>query len=43
MAQNETGDVIRSVKQTNPGEVLQISLSDGTLTTTVTEIKENAL
>lgn len=43
MAQNEAGDVIRSIKQTGRGEVLQICLGDGTLKTTVTEIKENAL
>ena len=43
VAQNEAGEVIRSVTQTVPGDTLQISLSDGSLAATVTEIKENAL
>ena len=43
MAQNEAGEVIRSVKQVEPGDALTVSFSDGTLTTTVTEMKENAL
>ena len=43
MAQNEEKTVVRSVKQTQTGEQLFVSLSDGVLTTTVTEIKENAL
>ena len=43
MTQNESGEVIRSVRQTTPGDTLQISLSDGSLTATVTEIKENVL
>ena len=43
MVQNEAGDVVRSVKKTQSGEVLQISFSDGSVTATVTEIKENGL
>ena len=43
MAQNEEGMVVRSVKQTKIGDRLMVSVSDGVLTTTVTEIKENAL
>ena len=43
MAQNDAGEVIRSVNQTKPGDALKISLSDGILTTTVTRIEENAL
>jgi len=43
MTQNDSGTVIRSVKQTEIGESLRISLNDGVLLTTVTDIKENAL
>ena len=43
MAQNEEGTVVRSVEQTKIGDRLMVSVSDGVLTTTVTEIKENAL
>ena len=43
MVQDESGELVRSVKQTNTGDNLVVSLGDGTLTTTVTEIKENAL
>ena len=43
MAQNEDKVVVRSVKQTKTGEQLYVSLSDGVLSTTVTEIKENVL
>lgn len=43
MAQNENRDVVRSVKQAKPGACLHIYLSDGVLSTTVTDIKENAL
>ena len=43
MAQNEEGTVVRSVQQTKIGDQLMVSVSDGVLTTTVTEIKENAL
>ena len=43
MAQDGEGNVIRSVKRVAVGDVMQISLGDGNLTTTVTEIKENGL
>lgn len=43
MVQNEEDTVVRSVKQTKLGEQISVSLSDGVLTTTVTDIKENAL
>ena len=43
MAQNEEGTVVRSVEQTKIGDRLMVSVSNGVLTTTVTEIKENAL
>ena len=43
MAQDEAGMVVRSVGQTKIGDRLEISVSDGILTTTVTDIKENAL
>ena len=43
MVQDENGEVVRSVKQTNSDACLSVVLGDGTLTTIVTEIKENAL
>ena len=43
MAQREDGTVVRSVAQIAPGEQLTVSLSDGVLNTTVTDIKENVL
>ena len=43
MAQSEDNVVVRSVSQTNIGDRLYVSVSDGVLTTTVTEIKESAL
>ena len=43
MAQNEEKTVVRSVKQIAPGDKLYVSVSDGVLTTTVTDLKENAL
>lgn len=42
MAQDENRNVIRSVKQVVIGETVYISLSDGELSATVTEVKENA-
>ena len=42
MAQDKDKNVIRSVQQTAIGEALYISLSDGTVTAMVTELKENA-
>ena len=35
------GEVVRSVKQTAKGDTLEITLSDGSITASVTEIKEN--
>ena len=43
MAQDLDKNVIRSVKQTAIGVPLYISLSDGVVSTTVTEIRENGL
>lgn len=43
MVQNSGGDVIRSVKQTTTGGAVEITLRDGTVSATVTQIKENAL
>ena len=43
MVQDEENNVIRSVKQSKVGESLFISLSDGAVLATVTEIKENTL
>ena len=43
MAMNEENAVISSVKQVKTGDVLHVSVSDGVLTSTVSEIKENAL
>lgn len=41
MAQSADGSVIRSVDQVRPGHILKISLSDGQLTASVTEVKED--
>ena len=41
MAQNERGEVIRSVHQAELGERIQVSLSDGKLFATVMDKKEN--
>lgn len=41
MAQSADGSVIRSVDQVRPGDILKISLSDGQLTASVTEVKED--
>ena len=41
MAQTEGGEILRSVKQTQAGEHLTVSLSDGKLTAQVLEVKEN--
>ena len=40
MTQTDSGDVIRSVKQTAPGDPIRISLSDGRIEATVTDVKE---
>lgn len=41
MTQNESGEVVRSVKQVDPGDPVRILVSDGTLNATVTEIVED--
>ena len=41
MAENDEKVLVRSVKQTAPGEKLFVSVSDGVITATVTDIKEN--
>ena len=41
MTQTERGEVVRSVSQIIPGDSIRISLSDGVLGATVTEVKEN--
>ena len=41
MAQTEEGSVLKSVSQVNPGDNIKISISDGTLSAAVTEVKEN--
>ena len=43
MAQDKEKNVIRSAKQIAVGQMLDISLSDGVVSATVTEIKENTL
>ena len=43
MTQTEDGGVIRSVQQVQPGDQIQISLSDGRVSAAVTDVKENAL
>ena len=40
MAQTERGEVLRSVRQVDPGDTITISLSDGMLTAAVQEKKE---
>jgi len=40
MAQNERGEVLRSVTQVELGERIQVNVSDGVLSATVMEIKE---
>ena len=43
MVQDDMGEVVRSVKQTAIDDTLEITLRDGTVKATVTQIKENAL
>ena len=43
MAQTQKGDVLKSVKQVERGEEITVSLSDGQLTATVMDMKENVL
>ena len=40
MAQTIDGTVVRSVRQVNTGDTISLSLSDGSLTAAVTDIKE---
>ena len=40
MAQKETGELIRSVKQTTTGESIVVSLADGKLNASILSIKE---
>ena len=41
VAEKESGEILRSVKQTKAGERITVSLSDGSLTAKVLEVKEN--
>jgi len=41
MAQMETGALLRSVKQVEPGETIKVSLSDGKLIATIVEKRSN--
>ncbi len=43
MTQADDGQVVRSTKQVSSGDSIQITLSDGRLHATVTDIKENSL
>ena len=43
MVQDASGEVVRSVRQTATGDAVEISLRDGTVSATVTQIKENAV
>jgi exodeoxyribonuclease VII large subunit len=43
MTQTDDGRVVRSTKQVSSGDSIQITLSDGRLHATVTDIKENSL
>jgi len=40
LAENEAGDLVRSIQQIRTGDILNIRLSDGAVSTTVCEIKE---
>jgi len=41
VAENADGEILRSVKQASAGEKITVSLSDGSLTARVLEVKEN--
>lgn len=43
MVLNKSGEVVRSVEQTSAGDTVEITLRDGTVSATVTQIKENAI
>ena len=43
MAKNQTGEILRSVNQVNPGEDIHVRLSDGIVSATVTDKKEISL
>ena len=43
MVQDTNGEVVRSVNQTAAGDAVVITLRDGTIRATVTQIKENAI
>lgn len=41
MAQNEGGEVVSSIRQAQPGGQIRVSVSDGHITATVNDVKEN--
>ena len=41
MTQTESGEVVRSVKQINPGDKIKVTLSDGCLTAAVMDKEEH--
>ena len=43
MVLNKSGEVVRSVGQTSAGDTVEITIRDGTVSATVTQIKENAI
>ena len=43
MVETLDGTVLRSVKQTSAGDTVSITLNDGSMTATVTDVKENVL
>ncbi len=43
MAQKDNGEIVRSVRQINPGETVRVSLADGVFAATVSEKEEKAL
>ena len=43
MAQKEDGAVVRSTRQLAVGDTVRISLSDGRVTASVTDVKEDSL
>ena len=41
VAENKDGQILRSVRQVNPGERITVSLADGAITAKVLDVKEN--
>ena len=41
MARTDGGEVIKSIRQVQPGDIIRVTLSDGNLSAAVTEKEEN--